>query len=75
LKLNRSNAVAHADLGDILLEARKPDEAIGQYQRAVAIDPDFSYAHTGLGMAPSQTGEIDELSQKLSGPSRSTRAA
>ena len=60
LKLNWSNAVAHADLGDILLEARRPDEAIGQYQRAIAIDPDFSYAHTGLGMALSEKGEIDE---------------
>jgi tetratricopeptide (TPR) repeat protein len=60
LKLNWSNAVAHANLGYILLEARRPDEAIGQYQRAVAIDPDFSDAHTGFGIALSQTGKIDE---------------
>jgi tetratricopeptide (TPR) repeat protein len=60
LKLNWNNAVAHADLGDILLEAGRPDEAIGQYQRAVTIDPDFSGAYTGLGMALSRKGEIGE---------------
>jgi tetratricopeptide (TPR) repeat protein len=60
LKLNWSNAVAHANLGGILLEAGRPDEAIGQFPRAVAIDPDFSGAYTGLGLALSQKGETDQ---------------
>lgn len=60
LKLDWSNAVTHVNLGNILLKARRPDEAIGQFQRAAAVDPDFSDAYIGLGMALSQTGKIDQ---------------
>ena len=36
--------------GGVLLDLRRPDEAIVQYQKAIQADPKFSYAYNGRGV-------------------------
>lgn len=54
------NARAHTNLGNALLAAGRPTEAIKQCELALRIEPDYAQAHNGLGAALQQTGEIQE---------------
>ncbi len=50
----------HHNLGGILYDRGRVDEAIAQFQRALEIQPNYSEAHSGLGGALLQKGEVDE---------------
>jgi tetratricopeptide (TPR) repeat protein len=53
-------AEAHYNLGVALLRLGKVQEAIGQYEQALRIQPDFAGAHNNLGNALLQAGRVEE---------------
>jgi protein O-mannosyl-transferase len=60
LACTTDNAVAHDNLGHALLEKGKVDEAIGHFQQALQIKPDFANACNNLGLALFEKGKIEE---------------
>ncbi|MGO9526357.1 MAG: tetratricopeptide repeat protein [Verrucomicrobiia bacterium] len=54
------NPRAHQNLGFALSQIGKFQEAIGQYEQALRIKPDYAEAHRNLGVALSQIGKIQE---------------
>ncbi|HEY2882004.1 MAG TPA: tetratricopeptide repeat protein, partial [Pirellulales bacterium] len=52
--------LAHNNLGNVLLQAGKIDEAIAHYQQAVAIKPDYAEAHANWGTALAAADRFDE---------------
>jgi tetratricopeptide (TPR) repeat protein len=53
-------AEAHNGLGDELFQAGKVSEAVGHYQQALRINPDYVDAHESLGNALVQLGRLPE---------------
>ena len=45
------DAAAHFDLGYVYTAQKKTEEAIGEYRKAVALDPKMVQAHLNLGMS------------------------
>jgi tetratricopeptide (TPR) repeat protein len=60
LEIQPQYAEAHNNLGNVLRQKGRVDEAIIQYQKAVEIEPDFAMAHYNLGMVLAQKGLADE---------------
>ncbi|MBN1127502.1 MAG: tetratricopeptide repeat protein [Chitinispirillaceae bacterium] len=59
----RKNAdcwMAYNNLGILMANTGRTDEAISHYRKAVEINPDFEKAYCNLGNALSRTGKIDE---------------
>ncbi len=54
------NERAHYNLGKILGDCRRFDEAITQYRTALKIKPDYPEAYYNLGLALSECGRLDE---------------
>jgi tetratricopeptide (TPR) repeat protein len=52
--------VAHNNLGDVLHEEGRMDEAIAQYQEAMQIDPDYADANLNFGNILLEKGRLDE---------------
>jgi 2-polyprenyl-3-methyl-5-hydroxy-6-metoxy-1,4-benzoquinol methylase len=50
-------AEAHNNLGTVLHEQGKMDEAVAQYRRALALHPDYAEAHANLGKALMEQGD------------------
>ena len=44
LKIDRTNAAAHSNLGNALLKLRRLEEALASYDRAIQIKPDYAAA-------------------------------
>jgi len=59
-QLDPLSLIINADLGVVFFNARKYDEAIGQYRKVIAMDPHFYYAHWNLGMVLELKGELKE---------------
>jgi tetratricopeptide (TPR) repeat protein len=59
LALNWSNWTAHADLGNILRDQGKLDEAIRQYHRSIGINPASAAVHNNLGNVLSDKAKSD----------------
>ena len=55
-----NNAFAHDNLGAVLAQNGRVDEAIVQFQAALVIQPDYAVAHYNLGNALFQAGQPDE---------------
>ena len=55
-----NSAEAHNDLGNLLVQQGKMDEAIASYQTAIALEPDLAIAHNNLGNLLVQQGKMDE---------------
>ncbi len=53
-------ADAHRKLGNAFVNMGRIDEAIKQYQEALAINPGYAAAHVNLGNAFLQKGEVDD---------------
>lgn len=59
------NPRAHNNLGDALLTAQRPAEAIEEFKRALAIKPDLVEARTNLGLALLFTGDVNQALKEL----------
>ena len=59
LAVTENNYLAHNNLGTALGLKGQIDEAIGQFQEAVRIKPDFADAYNNLGTALGRKGQID----------------
>ena len=54
------NIIAHYNLGLALAKSQRHDEAIEQYQEALAIDPNDQDSHTNLGFSYEAKGRTDD---------------
>ncbi len=63
--VTKNNAVAHGNLAAALAENGTTQEAIGEWETALQIDPDSSLAHLGLGLILDSTGQADEAVKHL----------
>ncbi len=52
-------------LGEIALAEKKPEEAIGHYQKAIALNPGYYGSYLGGGVAQYRTGHADQAQQWL----------
>jgi tetratricopeptide (TPR) repeat protein len=52
--------VAHANLGDVFLREGKISDAIGCYEQALRIRPDYVEVHCNLGLALARVGKTQE---------------
>jgi len=52
------NVLAHNNLGNVLFQKGRVDEAIAHYQKAIQIMPDFAEAQSNLGNALLQKGDV-----------------
>ena len=53
-------AEAYNNLGNVLLDQGKLDEAAAQYEQAVALKPDLFQAHNNLGNILAEQGKLDQ---------------
>ena len=60
LAKNPNAWLAHNNLGDALVQAGRVQEAIGHYEQALRIKPDYAEAHYNLGIALVQAGRLQE---------------
>jgi protein O-mannosyl-transferase len=60
LRRNPDCWLAHNNLGAVLQQKGKVDEAIAQYREALQIKPDYAEARLSLGTALLQKGRVDE---------------
>jgi superkiller protein 3 len=60
LRRNPGSWMARVNLGNLLLQKGKVDEAIAHYKNALQISPDSAQAHDNLGNALLQEGKVDE---------------
>src|SRR5262245_25046925 len=51
IELNPKVAAAHSNLGNALMDLKRPAEALASYDRAIALKPDFAEAHYNRGNA------------------------
>ena len=56
--------MAYNGLGSASQSAGKLDDAIGQYEQALRLKPDYAEAHYNLGTALWQTGRLDEAAEQ-----------
>jgi tetratricopeptide (TPR) repeat protein len=67
-----ASVLVHFEQGESLARQGKLDEAIRQYRKAIALDPDSFYARARLGMALADQGQLAEaiahLRQAISEP-------
>jgi protein O-mannosyl-transferase len=54
------NARAHDNLGALLCQRARIEEAMGHFQQALAIDPKCFSAHNNISVALFRTGKLDE---------------
>ena len=50
---------AHLDHGRACLDKGKYDDAIADYTKAIALDPNFALAYTNRGLAYAKKGDVD----------------
>ena len=60
LEAASDEAVQRNNLGASLLQQGKVDEAVAEFQKALALDPKYTAAHLNLGYAYDRKGQIDE---------------
>lgn len=60
VRLDPHNAAAWNDLGNVLSDRSRLDEAAIAYRRAIEIDPQHAAAHSNLGILYKQQGRIDD---------------
>lgn len=65
IKLNPKNAVAYYGLGEILNGLDKDDEAIANYEKALAYDKDLTEIYVPLGILYYQKGEVAKADEFL----------
>ena len=56
----KSRQQMHYELGAAYLDSKMPAEAVGEFHKAIDIDPDFVDAHLSLGTVYLEMGQFDE---------------
>lgn len=59
LSPTRMRAITETNLGAAFHEAGRLDEAVGRYERAVALEPDYAPAYNNLGVTLRAQGRVD----------------
>ena len=59
LEQNDASAEGHNNLGLLFLDRQQIDDAVRQFQRAIAIDPRHVTAHNNLGVALMRLNRAD----------------
>ena len=54
-----NNPKAHLNMGNVLLDGNRVDDAIVHYRTALNLLPDYADAHCNLGNALAQSGQVD----------------
>ncbi len=65
LELNPNNAVAHSNLGGVLVTQGEIAEGVVQLNEAIRLDPTNGSPHYNLGMLWSRQGKVDEAIEQL----------
>ena len=69
LQVTKDNNVAHINLGVVLIDEGKIDEAIDHYNKAICIAPDYAEAYSNRGLAYKKTGQyqcaIEDFSKAI----------
>jgi tetratricopeptide (TPR) repeat protein len=60
IAINPDYTEAHSNMGNVLQEFGKLDEAVASYNKALSIKPDYADAHSNLGTALGELGKLDE---------------
>lgn len=64
-KLDKQNDVAWAKLGAVYEAASQNEKAAGAYEKALAINPEYSLLYAPLGLSYIEAGEIAKAEQQL----------
>lgn len=59
LRYAPDSAVLHNDYGNVLLEQRKPEQAIGEYNEAIRLDPGVPNAYNHIGICLAMKKNLD----------------
>ena len=59
LRYAKDSAVLHNDYGNVLLEQRKPDQAISEYGEAIRLDPGVPNAYNSIGICLAMKKNLD----------------
>ncbi|HEX3718930.1 MAG TPA: tetratricopeptide repeat protein [Verrucomicrobiae bacterium] len=65
LARNPDALLAHNELGVILLEKGRAQEAAAHFQKILELDPNYAEAHYNLGMILFQNGQIDDAAAQF----------
>lgn len=65
LAINPDNAVAHSNLGGVLVNTGAIDEGVAQLQEAIRLNPTDGSPYYNLGMLRSRQGRVDEAIEHL----------
>lgn len=65
LAVSGNNSIAHAGLGDVLLDRGQVDEAINEFRAALHLQPKSAYAENNLGAALLRKGVANEAIEHL----------
>ncbi len=60
LRKNPAAWMAHNNLGNLLKDSGRLEEARTEYEQAIAVRPDFAMAHSNLGIVFKRQGRIDD---------------
>src|SRR5436853_535048 len=65
LALKPDYAEAHNNLGNVLTQQDKHDEALASFERALAINPNYAAPHSNSGMTLLAQGRIEQAMTNL----------
>ena len=65
LVLDPDDTWAHSLKGWLLLGQRRNDEAVAEFERALAVDPSWADADVGLGFLHLRLGEFDKSAESF----------
>ena len=73
--IDPGDATTHATIGQLFLDARRDDDAVRAYNRALALKPDAFEARYGLATALTRLGNTSEATRQLEEFERARRGA
>jgi Tfp pilus assembly protein PilF len=65
IQLNPNETLAHVNLGNLLDEIGKEDDAAIAYQEAIKIEPKNVHAHYNLGLVYAEQGKLKKANDEF----------